>query len=86
MAEKQKDALTGKTESVSLMDYKRIAGELALHIAAAAILEPVKNTSAAASLFETFDSAEIDITEIRLPSQLFSFIGAFLQLLARVFG
>ena len=86
MAEKQKDALTGKTESVSLMDYKRIAGELAFHIAAAAILEPVKNTSAAASLFETFDSAEIDITEIRLPSQLFSFIGAFLQLLARVFG
>lgn len=87
MAEKQKDALTGKTESVSLMDYKRIAGELAFHIAAAAILEPTRNTSgAAASLFEVFDSAEIDITEIRLPSQLFSFIGAFLQLLARVFG
>lgn len=87
MTEKQKDALTGKTESVSLMDYKRIAGELALHIAAAAILQPVKNTSGeAASLFETFDSAEIDITEIRLPSELFSFIGAFLQLLARMFG
>ena len=87
MVEKQKDALTGKTEKVSLMDYKRIAGELALHIAAASILQPVKNTSgAAASLFEMFDSAEIDITEIRLPSELFSFIGAFLQLLARVFG
>lgn len=87
MTEKQKDALTGKTEKVSLMNYKRIAGELALHVAAAAILQPVKNTSgAAASLFETFDSAEIDITEIRLPSELFSFIGAFLQLLARVFG
>ena len=87
MAEKQKDALTGKAEKVSLMDYKRIAGELALHIAAASSLQPVKNTSdAAASLFEMFDSAEIDITEIRLPSELFSFIGAFLQLLARVFG
>ncbi|MGN1442858.1 MAG: hypothetical protein ACI4XE_03310 [Acutalibacteraceae bacterium] len=87
MTEKQKDALTGKTENVSLMDYKRIAGELALHIAAAAILEPVKdNSETAASLFEMFDFAEIDITEIRLPSELFSFIGAFLQMLARVFG
>ena len=87
MAEKQKDALTGKTEKVSLMDYKRIAGELALHIATAAILQPVKSTSGKlAEYFETFDSAEIDITEIRLPSELFSFIGAFLQLLARVFG
>ena len=87
MAEKQKDAVTGKTEKVSLMDYKRIAGELALHIATAAILQPVKSTSGKlAEYFETFDSAEIDITEIRLPSELFSFIGAFLQLLARVFG
>lgn len=87
MTEKQKDALTGKTEKVSLMDYKRIAGELALHIAAASILQPMKNTSgAAASLFEVFDSAEIDITEIRLPSELFSFIGMILQLLARVSG
>lgn len=87
MTEKQKDAVSGNTENVSLMDYQRIAGELALHIAAVVMLEPVKNTSkAAASLFETFDFAEIDLTEIRLPSGLFSFIGAFLQLLARVFG
>lgn len=87
MTEKQKDALTGKTENVSLMDYKRIAGELALHVAAAAILEPVKSTSDKfAEYFEMFDSAMIDITESRLPSELFSFIGAFLQLLARAFG
>ena len=87
MAEKQKDALTGKTEKVSLMDYKRIAGELALHIAAASILQPVKSTSGKlAEYFETFDSAMIDITESRLPSELFSLIGAFLQLLARMFG
>ena len=87
MTEKQQDALSGKTENISLMDYKRIAGELALHIAAAVILEPVKDTSEkAASLFEMFDLAKIDITESRLPSELFSLIGAFLQLLARMFG
>lgn len=80
MYENQKAYVEGE-ENISLLGYNDIAGELALHMIAYAVLNPVQSTLTGKlrSIFESARVADLNIDESRFPRFLITFIGEIIM-------
>ncbi len=80
MAENQK-AVLPEGEDVTLLDYQKIAGELALHMIVFKTTKPLVDGNAASKeikeLYEKSRIAELNINEDRVPASLIDFVGMF---------
>ncbi|MGN0468013.1 MAG: hypothetical protein ACI4GY_04755 [Acutalibacteraceae bacterium] len=81
LVDKQNEYIEGE-ENVSLLDYNRLAGELALHMIIYKAAEPFygKIDSALINfLYENAVISEINIDEMRVPGPVFTFIGLLIM-------
>lgn len=83
MAENQKSVLTENDKDVTLMDYNRIAGELALHMIVFKTTKPlmsvVPEDSKIRDYYESAKVAELNINEDRAPESIMIFIGRYIM-------
>ena len=82
MAENQKSVLTENDKDVTLMDYNRIAGELALHMIVFKTTKPligvVPEDSKIRDYYESAKVAELNINEDRAPESIMIFLGRYI--------
>lgn len=81
MGDRQNDYVTEGSE-FTLMDYNRIAGELALHMIVYKAFKPFYNPNGLKFINSIYEDAEIctiDVTETRAPSSFMSMIGFVLM-------
>ena len=84
----QKNLVSG--ENATLMDYNRVAGELALHMIVYGVTAPIvklsgdRTASVIKNLFDQAKVADLNIDESRVPSSLIRIIGGFSDFLYRI--
>ena len=82
MVNRSKEYVTGSTANVELMNYKQVAGELALHIALLMVLDRFADTGLIENVEDLYiktEVADLNIDESRVSPQFINLVGTLIM-------